>query len=102
MASQVNTAMRALAAVSKKVDELGELQAQISNLCKKEKAIKDLLKQQNIDVIEGNLFKATISRYDHTSLIRKEVEKLLTPAQIKKCTQVTPSTKVTLTAKTKG
>jgi len=88
--------------LAKEVDKLGELQAQISALCKKEKEIKELLKKQNVEIIEGKLFKATVSRYDHTSLNREEVEKYLTATQLKKCLKTSAVVKVTLTSKTKS
>lgn len=42
-------------------DELGRLQAQLAPLKNKEEALKQLLRESGLDVVEGDLYRATIS-----------------------------------------
>lgn len=43
-------------------DELGRLQAQIAPLKNKEEALKQLLRDSGLEVIEGDLYRATITQ----------------------------------------
>jgi len=82
--------------LSKMVDELGMLNAQISALTKKADAIKATLKETNHDEIYGSVFRAVISTRTTARLDTKEVRKLLTPKQVDFCTVDSTSTSISL------
>lgn len=50
-------------------DELGRLQAQMAPLKNKEEALKQLLRESGLDVVEGDLYRATISAGKPTTAI---------------------------------
>lgn len=50
-------------------DELGRLQAQMAPLKNKEEALKQLLRESGLDVVEGDLYRATISTGKPTTTI---------------------------------
>lgn len=59
------------------IDDLGFLLAEISKLTKQADAIKDRIKAQNTDGIDGNLFRATVIKQERTSYDPRKVEVLL-------------------------
>lgn len=74
--------------LGKIVDELGELKAQISKLCAREKQLKDILIQSNQPEIDGELFRATVSVSDRESLDSFMVRQFLTHDEVQECTKV--------------
>ena len=59
------------------IDDLGFLLADISRLTKQADAIKDRIKAQKVDGIDGNLFRATVVKQDRTSYDPRKVEVML-------------------------
>lgn len=82
--------------LSKKVDELGALNAQISILTRKADALKKELKESGYDEIFGQSYRAVISTKTTARLDTAEVRKLLTPAQVDLCTNESTSTSISL------
>ena len=56
------------------IDRLGKLLAQISELTAQADAIKANLKESGFTEVEGNLFRATVSTSERTTLDTKKVE----------------------------
>lgn len=83
------------------VDRLGELKAQIATLCNEEKSIKEQLIDTRLPAIDGELFRASISTHERTSLDSELVKMFLTPAQILQCTKVCEVTSVRVNARVK-
>ena len=79
------------------VDRLGELNAQIRTLTDKADAIKAKLIASGFHVIDGRVFRATISTSERTTLDTARVRATLTPAQIVACSRTTTSPRVSLT-----
>jgi hypothetical protein len=68
------------------VDDFGKLKAEISALTEKEKIIRDKLVASGLTEINGNLFRATISKQERSTLDSAKVRALLAPAQLIACT----------------
>lgn len=92
------TAPSALSArrLSKQVDELGALNAQISILTRKANAIKATLKDSGFEEIFGQSYRAVISTSTKNLLDSEAVRKLLTPIQVESCTKQSKSTSLSL------
>lgn len=92
------TAPSALSArrLSKQVDELGALHAQISLLKRKADAIKTTLKESGYDEVFGQSYRAVISHKTTARLDTEAVRKLLTPYQVDACTTESESTSISL------
>ena len=90
------TAKRKLAQL---VDELGALKAQADSLAKREKEIKAALVAAGQDVIEGLLFRASVSECVREILDRASVEAILAPDAFKRCLTETTVTTVRVAAK---
>jgi hypothetical protein len=73
------------------IDDLGFLLADISRLTKQADAIKDRIKAQKVDAIDGNLFRATVVKQDRTSYDPRKVEIMLGDkiSMVEKITAVT-------------
>ncbi|CAB4159632.1 hypothetical protein UFOVP715_55 [uncultured Caudovirales phage] len=73
------------------IDDLGFLLADISRLTKQADAIKDRIKAQKVDGIDGNLFRATVVKQDRTSYDPRKVEIMLGDkiSMVEKVTAVT-------------
>ena len=50
-------------------DELGRLQAQLAPLLNKQEALKQLLRESGLEVVEGDAYRATISQGKATTVI---------------------------------
>lgn len=50
-------------------DELGRLQAQLAPLLNKQEALKQILRESGLDVVEGDAYRATISAGQATTVI---------------------------------
>ena len=83
------------------VDRLGSLKAQIAALCDEEKAIKEKLIDTRLPSIDGDLFRATISTHERTTLDSETVKSFLTPAQLLLCMKVNAVTTVRVNARIK-
>lgn len=92
------TAPSALSArrLSKQVDELGALNAQINILTRKADAIKKTLKESGFEEIFGQSYRAVISNKTTSRLDAEAVRKLLTPLQVTACTKASDSTSLSL------
>lgn len=88
-----------LAFLAKKVDELGKLKAQISDLCEKEAEIKVLLIDSGITEIDGSKFRATVSKSIRETLNAEKVRAILTPAQVALATDSRSVTTVRVAAR---
>ena len=84
-----------------KVDELAKVRAQISALKEKEEQLKLTLlpKLQAKGFLEGYAYRVELSCYDQRSISRSKLERYMTPAQITRCTNVTPVEKLVFTSK---
>lgn len=82
--------------LSNMVDQLGELNAQISALTKKADALKATLKSTKLDEIEGSRFRAVISTKTTARLSTEKVRQILTPMQVDLCTVDSTSTSISL------
>lgn len=83
------------------VDKLGELKAEIADLCKQERNIKEQLIETRLPNIDGDLFRATISTHERASLDSELVKMFLTPAQLLQCTKISEVTTVRVNARIK-
>lgn len=87
-------ATKTLKALASLVDELGTIKAQADTLAKREKEIKAALIATGRDVVNGDLFRATITECDREMLDRASVEAVLAPEAFKKCLKTTTVTTV--------
>ena len=76
------------------VDEFGELKAQISKLCEREKELKELFIQSNMPEIDGSMFRVTVSTSERETLDVNAAKQFLTHDQIQLCTKITYTTTV--------
>ncbi len=93
MSAVISLSVRSL---TKAVDQLGSLNAQISVLAKQADAIKATLKASGYDEIKGKVFRAVISTKTTARLDSKLVKGVLTPRQIDDCTVESTSTSISL------
>ena len=82
--------------LSKKVDELGALNAQISLLARKADALKAELKASGYEEIFGQSYRAVISERISDRLDSEAVRKLLTPEQVRFCAKQSESVSLSL------
>lgn len=80
------------------VDDLGILAAQMTALEAKAKAIKAKLIASGRESINGNFYRATVSKYDQTRLDMDAVRAKLTPQFIARHSQTAEVTKVLVKA----
>lgn len=71
------------------VQTLVELDAQITALLDQRNAIVDKLKAKGPAKIVGLTHYLNITEHPHSTLVPERVAKILTPAQMKKCTKTT-------------
>lgn len=64
-------------ALSKIVDELGLLKAEISDLAEKKADLEKILKDSGKAEVDGKIFRATISRFPRTTVAWKAIAKKL-------------------------
>lgn len=76
------------------VDELGELQAEISKLSARADKIKAALKASDLETINGDLFRATISEVTRDTLDQKAVRAKLSRQFIVANTKTSTSVRV--------
>ena len=81
------------------VDELGELKAAIAELTEKEKELKTIIAASGYAEFDGELFRATVSLTERTTLESEKVRALLSPAQIAACSKTTEVTTVRVAAR---
>lgn len=81
------------------VDELGTLKAAIAELTEKEKELKTLVAASGYAELDGELFRATVSLTERTTLESEKVRALLSPAQIAACSKTTEVTTVRVAAR---
>lgn len=81
------------------VDELGALKAAIAELDAKEKELKTILAASGYAEVNGELFRATVSLSERTTLDPEKVKALLTKDQVLACSKVTEVTAVRVTAR---
>lgn len=81
------------------VDELGQLKAAIAELTEKEKELKTIIAASGYAELDGDLFRATVSLSERTTLESDKVRALLSPAQIAACSKVTEVTTVRVAAR---
>lgn len=62
-----------VAALAKKVDELGAINAAMADLKKKADAIKDAIKASGFEEVEGKLFKAKVVAKENFSISKPKV-----------------------------
>jgi hypothetical protein len=84
------------------VDQLGRLQAQIADLEAKEKALKAALVAAGVGAYEGELFRATVSASERSTLDMAAVREKLSPQFLRAHTKVTPVNTVRVSAKKDG
>lgn len=80
----------------KSVDDLGALNAQISQLVAQANLIKLTLKESGFDEVIGKAYRAVISNKTTARLDTKLVRGCLTPRQIDECTVESTSVSVSL------
>lgn len=85
--------------LAKKVDELGKLRAQIADLCEKESEIKILLIDSGVTEVDGNRYRATVSKSERETLDAEKVRQILTPGQLALVTKVSQVTAVRVCAR---
>lgn len=83
------------------VDRLGEVKALIATLCDEEKTLKEQLIDTRLPSIDGDLFRATVSTSERTTLDSQLVKMFLTPSQIQQCQRVSEVTTVRVTSRIK-
>jgi hypothetical protein len=85
-------------------DRLGRLKAEIAELSKTEKLLKDALVESGAESVEGDLFRVTVSHFDRCTVDYKAVvEKLgLDQRTLRHYTTHTDSVRVNVRAKTEG
>lgn len=81
------------------VDELGTLKAAIAELTDKERDLKTLIAASGYAELDGDLFRATVSLSERTTLETEKVKALLSAAQIAACSKTTEVTTVRVAAR---
>jgi hypothetical protein len=86
------------------VDRLGALRAEIKDLQDEAKGLEAYLKHLDVDVVEGEIFRASIARYDQSSIAWKAIAEALKPSRqrIAAHTTVTPRVRINVSAHLKG
>lgn len=82
--------------LTKMVDDLGGLNAQISLLTRKADELKASLKASGYEEVLGNSYRAVISTKETARLDTKLVREVLTPRQVDDCTVLSTSTSISL------
>lgn len=85
--------------VSKLIDELGQLKAQIADLEKREEKLKADLRATGVKVAEGELFRVTVTTSDRETLDMEAVRNHLSPQFIRAHTKISQTTTIRVTAR---
>jgi hypothetical protein len=96
MATSAAVVQLSAASLSRKVDELGEINAQISTLEAKAKKLKKVLVDSQFPTVEGKRYKAVISHSVQSRLDSGLVKSLLTVQQLLDCSVQSKRTSVSL------
>lgn len=80
-------------------DMLGNLKAFISDLTKQEEALKAVLIASGQREVEGEVFRATVSTADRTTLDTQKLREILPDFVIAQCERVSTSTTVRVAAR---
>ena len=81
------------------IDMLGDLKAQIAELMKEEKRLKDALINEGVDVAEGNFYRVAISDCERKSLDMDAVRAKLSPQFIRAHTSISHYMSVRVSAR---
>jgi hypothetical protein len=65
---------------------------------KRAKALREQILETGREILVGDAYTVTVSLYETTSIVRGEVEKLLTPEQMKRCQKVGTATRLNVKA----
>lgn len=84
------------ARLAKKVDRLGELNAIIAGFTREAELIKAELKASGLDELTTSKYRAVITTRETARLDSAAVRKILTPAEIDRCTKTSFSTSISL------
>ena len=88
-----------LETLSRIVDELGALKAQIAAMTERESALKAYISGSGRAEIDGALYRATVSLSERATLDADKVRSILSPSQIEECTKTTEVTSVRVVAR---
>lgn len=78
------------------VDQLGQINAQISALTAQANKIKKAIKESGYDEVAGHLFRAVITTKTTARLDTALVRKILSPVEIDECTVESTTTSISL------
>jgi hypothetical protein len=81
------------------IDALGHLKAQIADLQRQEKELREVLVENGPGAYEGDLFRATVSESERETLDMAAVREKLSPQFIQAHTRVTEVTMVRVVAR---
>jgi hypothetical protein len=81
------------------IDDLGRIRAELAELSKRERELKDQLIGLGEGAYDGDLFRATVSRSERETLDMEAVRSKLTPQFVRAHTRVTPVTTVRVSAR---
>ena len=81
------------------VDQLGNIKAQLAELQRKERELKDILIEQGPGEYDGDMFRATVSTSERGTLDMEAVRAKLSPQFITANTNVTEVTAVRVVAR---
>jgi len=84
------------AALARKVDQLGDLNAQIADLTHKAASIKDALIKSGLPEVEGKKYRAVISHKEVKRLDAAKARTFLSPQQLRACTKIGETTSVSV------
>ena len=92
MKIKISKTLSAAIELSSKVDKLGLLLAQIADLEREAGSIKMDLKASSLLIVEGELFRATVSTSDRVTLSSDIVRSYLRPDQLERCEKISSVT----------
>lgn len=81
------------------IDALGALKAQLAELQRQEKELRDVLIENGPGAYEGELFRVTVSESERETLDMEAVREKLSPQFIRAHTRVTPVVMVRVVAR---
>lgn len=87
--------------LKKAVDRLGELKAEISNLQQEAEKLKTLLKESDLDQVDGKLFRAKVSMFSVSRVSYKDLVAALKPSKrmLNKFTSESEQVRLSITAR---
>ena len=92
MKIKISKTLLAAIELSSKVDRLGLLLAQIADLEREAGSIKSDLKESSLLIVEGELFRATVSTSQRCTLDSAIVRSYLRPDQLERCEKISSVT----------